>query len=259
MPSPFPGMNPFLEHPHAWTDFHQTYIIGLREVLAPRVVPNYYVQVQEHIYFHFVEGTRELGGVADLGVIRKPAQRPRKPGSAVATVPAPVHAVFPKFVKERLGYLEICDRDEHTVITVIELLSPANKRPGGDREAYINKRQSLLATDVNFVELDLLRAGPRLPLDHLPACDYYAIVSRPAQRPTTDVWPVRLREPLPAIPIPLRKGEPEPRLDLQAALHSAYDRAGYVYGNLYSRPLVPPLAADDAAWAAALVPATARG
>jgi hypothetical protein len=167
--------------------------------------------------------------------------------------------VFPKLLKERLGYLEVCDRDDQSVVTVIELLSPANKRPGGDREAYINKRQLLLATDVNFVELDLLRGGPRLPLDQLPECDYYALVSRPAQRPATDVWPVRLRDPLPSVPIPLRPGDPEPLLDLQAALHTAHDRAGYVFSNLYRRPLVPPLSAADAAWAVALVPATARG
>ena len=84
---------------------------------------------------------------------------------------------------ERHAFLEIRDRGNRQLVTVLELLSPSNKRPGPDREQYLAKRQQLLASSVHLVELDLLRGGPRLPMEHLPACDYCVMVSRYEDRP----------------------------------------------------------------------------
>jgi hypothetical protein len=144
----------------------------------------------------------------------------------------------------------VIDRQTRRVVTVIELLSPANKNTGEARTQYWNKARLLLSrTNVGFVEIDLLRGGPRLPWQDMPECDYYALVCRPAERPRAAFWPVFLRESLPSIPIPLRPGEPEPRLDLQAVVNQIYD-AGRYRLFIYDTDPDPPLLATDAVWAA---------
>ena len=104
---------------------------------------------------------------------------------------------------------------------------------------------------MNLVELDLLRGGPRLPLEDLPACDYYALVARPEEHPRAAVWPIRLRDALPTIPIPLRPPDDDARSDLQAVLQRVYDAAGYRH-YVYEGSPRPPLPKADQAWAAEL-------
>jgi len=252
MPSPFPGMNPYLEWPGLWPDFHGGYIHRLRAQLAPKVRPKYFVRVQENVYLHELpEVSARLLAVADLEVgTRPPAPTP---GGGPAAVAAPATIEFPVQVEEiRVPHLEVIDRHGDRVVTVLELLSPANKYAGPDRDQYLAKRLELLRAGVNFVELDLLRGGPRT-LRPLPPGDYYALVARVAEWPRAGVWPVRLRDPLPTIPVPLRPGEGEPTLDLQAALHAQYDEAVYEE-YIYARSPEPALSAEDAAWAAGLIP-----
>jgi len=154
---------------------------------------------------------------------------------------------------ERHGYVEIRDRRNRELVTVIELLSPTNKRPGPDREQYLAKRRQLFASNVHLVEIDLLRGGPRLPLEDLPDCDYYVAVGRVTDRPRVGICPLRLRDPLPTIPIPLQAPDPDARLDLQQALHDVYDAAGYE-DYIYTGQPQPPLHPEDAAWAREFVP-----
>jgi hypothetical protein len=114
----------------------------------------------------------------------------------------------------------------------------------------------ILASKTNFVEIDLLRAFPKMPWKRLPTCDYYAIVSRYSERtsdnPQAAIWPLGIRDPLPTIPIPLREGEPEASLDLQAILHRIYDAADYQL-FLYTADPEPPLRMADAVWAVQLL------
>jgi len=151
-----------------------------------------------------------------------------------------------------VSYVEIRDRESWEIVTVLELLSPANKRPGPDREACLSKRAELLSSAAHFIELDLLRGGPRLPLEGLPECDYYALVSRVEDRPRAGVWPLRLHDRLPVLPIPLRAPDPDARLDLQAILQRVYDAARY-QRYIYTTPPQPPLPPAETAWAAGLV------
>jgi SAM-dependent methyltransferase len=152
-------------------------------------------------------------------------------------------------------YLEEIDRAGREVVTVIELLSPSNKMPGPDRDQYAGKRLRLTNSRVNFVELDLLRGGPRHSFRPAPpACDYYALVYRPARWPRAGVQAVRLRERLPVIHVPLREGTPDIPVDLQQLLHEVYD-AGKYRAYIYDTSPEPPLSPDDAAWAAQFVPA----
>ena len=127
----------------------------------------------------------------------------------------------------------------------------SNKATGNDRDSFLDKRRALVTSQASYIELDFLRGGPRLPLRRPPAFDYYVMVSRSWERPNADLWPVQLRESLPAIPIPLRRGEEEPLIDLQAVLHHTFDEAGYG-PRIHRLTPQPPLPPDDAAWAADL-------
>jgi hypothetical protein len=250
MPSPFPGMNPYLEQSVIWQDFHNTFLVALREALAPQLRPRYFVRVEEYVYIHDADDDRTALGRPDVAVIAKPSPFPVGGGTAMAELVAPAAALVPPEVDEqRSVYLEVRDRAGQEVVTTIELLSPSNKARGPFRDTYWTKVRRVLASPAHFVEIDLLRGGPRMPWEHLPSCDYYALVSRAETRPQADVWPVGLRDPLPRIPVPVRAGEPAAAVDLQALLHRVYDSAGYE-DSVYRGAPEPPLAPADAAWAA---------
>lgn len=253
MPSPFPGMNPYLEQSARWEDFHNTFLILTREVLTAQLAPRYFVAVEHHVYVREEDGELLSAGKPDVSLT--PGRNGGHTGGAgAAALTAPATVLVPPGVDEvRSVYLEVRDRDGAEVVTTIELLSPSNKARGPDRDAYRAKVRRILASPANFVEIDLLRGGPRMPWGNLPPCDYYAVVSRAETRPDAEVWPVRLRDPLPRIPVPVRAGEPGAELDLQAALHRAYDSAGY-HHYIYRGAPEPRLSPDDAAWAAQFVP-----
>jgi hypothetical protein len=135
------------------------------------------------------------------------------------------------------------------IVTVIETLSPANKRASSDgREQYLAKRQEILQSRTNLVELDLLRGGKRLPVVGMPPGDYFAIVSRGHRRPRTDEFHWTLRQPLPTIPIPLKQGEEEVPLDLQQVFTTVYDRARYQLSVNYKANPGVPLSEADCMW-----------
>lgn len=253
MPSPFPGMNPYLEQEDAWHDFHERIIPYISAVIVPQVRPSYIVKIDEHVFIHERSAAeREFLGRTDVSVTRSEISSPPRPGTPV--LEAPVRGRIPTAVDvERLSFVEIRDRRNRELITVLEVLSPSNKRLGADREQYIAKRRQLLASSVHFVEIDLLRGGPRLPLEDLPDCDYCVVVSRAEDRPQVGIWPLRIRERLPVIPIPLRAPDDDVRMDLQEALNHVYDAAGYE-DYIYTGAPQPPLHPDDAAWARQFLP-----
>jgi hypothetical protein len=110
-----------------------------------------------------------------------------------------------------------------------------------------------LHSPVHLVEIDLLRGWAPMPQEGRPDCDYSVIVSRAEKRRAADFWPIRMREPLPVIPIPLRHPDVAARVDLQEVLHRAYDGPGYEH-FIYSGEPEPSLSAADAAWARAFIP-----
>lgn len=251
MPSPFPGMNPYLEQADVWHDFHESFMPAAREVLAPQLDPNYIAKIDEHIYIHEVEGGgRDFLGRADVSVV---PVRDGDSNSTAAVLDSPARVRLPDVDREGVAFLEIRDRRNRALITVVELLSPANKRPGEDRRQYLTKRNQLIACGVNLVEIDLLRGGPRMPMDDLPPCDYCILVARPEELPGAAIWPLALRDPLPAIPVPLRVGEPHAVLELGAIIDRLYDAANY-RAFIYDGTPEPPLSLEDAAWAAQFVP-----
>jgi hypothetical protein len=248
MPSPFPGMDPYLEQEPIWHDFHERFLPAAAALLASQVLPRYIVLIDEHVYLYDADGEgRRTAGRPDLTVARG-AGAGGHAGAVAGVVDAPAQVVLPELDEEREAFLAVYDRASREVVTAVELLSPANKLAGENRRRYLAKRADLLNSGANLVEIDLLRGGRPMPADGRPDCVYSVLVSRAGDRPHADFWPVGLRDPLPTVPVPLRAGEPEARLDLRAVTDRVYDEAGYRY-FLYERRPDPPLAGDDDAWA----------
>jgi hypothetical protein len=240
-------MNPYFEQAAHWLDFHTEFLSAVRRLLAPQVVPRYIVQLEEHIYIHDQPPVpRQRLGTADLSVVISGGGR--HTASAVELIEAPAKVMLPEQTIEEVPYLEVRDRQGRELVTVIELLSPSNKRPGNNREAYLAKRRELLRSPAHLVEIDLLRGWTPMPQEGRPACDYSVLVSQAEKRPEADLWPFGLRDRLPKIPIPLRSQDEAARVDLQEAIHRAYDGPGYEY-FIYSGEPEPPLDPSDAAWA----------
>ena len=256
MPSPFPGMDPYLEQDDAWHDFHERFIPLVATLLGGQLRPRYIVKIDEHIYVHELAArSRRLVGRADISLGRgaRPAARGPAPGAAAGLLEAPVTVRLPGVDRERLSYVEIRDRKNRELVTVVELLSPANKGPGPDREQYVAKRMEILNGPVHLVEIDLLRGGSPMPAEGRPRCSYSVLVSRAERRLDAGFWPISLRERLPEIPVPVRPPDLDARLDLQAVLDRIYDDAGY--GDyIYEGTPRPRLGKKDADWARQFLP-----
>lgn len=247
MPSPFPGMDPYLEDPARWPDVHVTVVTALRDALMQRLRPRYVVRVEERVYV-LGEDEEELIR-PDLAVLPRAAAA--APPAPSGRVPVPVVVPIVVAAEQRERFLEVRVPESGEVVTVIELLSPTNKRGprSAGREAYLAKRRAVLASPAHLVELDLLRGGARVPMARpLPPGDYHVIVSHAERRPRCDVYAMRLREPLPVIPFPLR-GDEAVEVDLQAVLEQAYANGAYDLDVDYDRPASPPLGDEDAGWA----------
>lgn len=255
MPTPFPGMDPYLEHPELWPSVHFGLISAIWMDLAPRLSPRYVVSVEERTYIAAIN-PESFVGRADVVVAgdRRPVPAPAGGnGGVMVREPLAVYVPAPDVVTER--YLEVRSVQHGHVVTVIEVLSPSNKRPGseGYRE-YQAKREAVLSTRTSLVEIDLLRGGQRPPIHgDVPDSDYRILVVRGWERPKALLYPFNLQDPIPAIPIPLERGDQEPLLDLNTLLHRLYDQAVYNLRIDYRQPPVPPLDEDDATWAAELV------
>lgn len=250
-------MNPYLERAEVWHDFHTRFIPAAATAIGKLVAPRYFTKIEEHLYVHEPSAEERFSlGRPEISVHPRTTAGTAPTGNA-AVIDAPASVGMLTDVDfERVRYLEIRDRFNREVVTVFELLSPSNKYAGADRSQYVSKVKRVLESQTNFVELDLLRGGPRMSWSGLPRCDYYALVSRAGTRfrdpPEAQVWPTGLRDRLPPIPIPLRAGEAEPMLDLQAIVHEVYDSAGYSL-YIYDGPPEPPLNAADAKWAELLI------
>jgi hypothetical protein len=268
MPSPFPGMDPYLEAADIWLDFHEAFASEIRAELNLLLPQPYYARLEVRPEVGIVEDagvSRRI--VPDVTVVRTPTASTTASATATlserrATISASVEVTVAS-EPLRHQWVEIRDaRRGHKLVTLLEIVSPTNKRPGPDRRAYLRKQRDVLESDASLVEIDLLRAGERLlpnaalaaylaSLEPQPA--YIVLVNRAWQRVGTEMacqlFTVSLRDVLPCIPIPLREGEEEVKLDVQWVFRQAYDRGPYSRGAVnYGEEPEPPLAADDAHW-----------
>jgi hypothetical protein len=239
MRSPFAGMDPFIEAYGLWEDFHPHLIEGMYQVLADAVPERYVVRAGERTYVIFSEGDDERRLFKpDVGIsaVDRPSASAAS-GVTTATEPPPIamHAFLKEEVRET--FIEIRDGDGE-IITCIEVLSPTNKRRGGPgRRDFLAKRRAYLSGEANFVELDLLRGGKRMPMvEPWPDSPYYLLVSRRETAPLCSVWRAFAVQPLPALPIPLAPPDADISLALQPLISGIYQRSRYFRSIDYAAP-----------------------
>lgn len=253
MPSPFPGMDPYLEISGDWRDFHAAFIATCRRALNDRLPDRYVARIDER--FRVVEVPRDRGRTRypDVAVVRTGSGAASQvAGGGVATLDlAPVVVRLTRTVKEevRETWIEIRREPAWDLVTSIELLSPANKAEPGFSD-YLAKRADVIEQPVHLVELDLLVGGRRLPMDDpMPPGDYYALVSRAAERPESEAFAWSVRRALPVIPIPLTHPDSDILLNLAEVFATTFREGRYERSIDYAEPLRLPLAPEDRAWA----------
>lgn len=194
MPSPFPGMNPYLEREVVWHDFHERFLIFGAGIIGAQVRPDYVVRVDDHVFIDEpADEPRRAVGRVDLGIART---IPAVEHEAVLEAPARIRV--PQVDITREVFLEVIDRRSREVVTVIELLSPSSKRKSGvNRLQYLAKRTALLASRTHLVEIDLLRGGEPMPGEDRPECCYsfWSAGSRSGPTPAfgPSPWPIGCR------------------------------------------------------------------
>lgn len=246
MPSPFPGMDPYLENPELWSAVHSRLIVAIADELVEHLSEKYRVEVEKRVYFTG-DGDSLLVGIPDVAVATARAES-RTPSTLTLPVPQPEKVSIPLAEEVTERYLEIREVATGTVVTVIELLSPKNKRPGEGQMAYLRKRNRVLASASHLIEIDLLRGGTPPPMSGERSSDYRILVAQAGCRPTADLYRFSLRQPIPPIPVPLMQEEAQPILALQPLLAWVYEKGRYHLAIDYGQPAVPPLTKDDYTW-----------
>lgn len=263
MPSPFPGMDPYLERPEIFPDFHDRFITHLSEFLQVDLPPAYYAGIGRRTWIDFAE--RSIG--PDVELLQRHAERNHPSGrSAVLEheVDKPIAVYIPSDeIAEPLVEIYTRQGTERRLVTSIELLSPKNKERGAyGRDLYVKKQQEIVKhSQVHLVEIDLLRSGEHttaLSLQALRkalgACDYHVCVHCFDKPDYYFVNPIQLESPLPAIEVPLLPGDGEVKVDLQAVFNRTYDAGPYRREIDYARDTPePPLDHERAEWAKGLV------
>lgn len=251
MPSPFPGMDPYIEQSRVWVDFHARLADEISANLNAQIRPAYFARLTPYTTYEVVEISRSrLQGIRpDVGVLQRPPALPF--AGATLVLDPPVESVVSMEASLEILSVEIYRASEESLVTAIEILSPVNKQPGHEAyRDYRRKRRELLRSDVHFIEIDLLRGGERSPLDRpVPTAPYYVSLSRANRRPFISVWPIPLSGRLPTIPVPLAAGDPDAILNLSQIVASVYERGGYDAQIDYRQPVPPPALTDEeAAW-----------
>ena len=265
MPSPFPGMDPYLEG-ELWQEFHETLAAAIRGQLLAKL-PAKYVALLAKRYvvgeppsgilpglgLNIVDWPQQRVIYPDAHVAALPAKKLREPGPGwdadVALMEPAVELANPLPDQAPQLSVEIRDVAQRRLLTLIEILSPANKHSRGALE-YHDRRIELLQTRTHLLEIDLLRGGVRIALlAEPPAASYYVYLSRTERRPYTQIWPMALRQRLPAVPVPLLHPDPDVVLDLQTAVDGCFALVGYERLLDYADPPPPPPFSDeDTTW-----------
>jgi hypothetical protein len=249
MPSPFPGMDSYLEGSE-WVSVHAELSSEIARQLAPKLRPKYIVRTIRR----FITETPDdiaiaTGDIYPDVMVSKIAEQSERYENVVTLAPAPIQiaTVIPTRVPQ--VSIEIRDVAQRELVTAIEVLSPTNKRGDGYGE-YLDKRRRLLYSTAHLIEIDLLRKGRRVPTQApLPTAPYFIFLSHAERRPIMDVWAIQFYMALPTIPIPLLPGDLDSALDLQLALTTIYDALSYDLSVDYTQPPEIPLEGEAALWA----------
>lgn len=248
----FPGMNPYLERPDIWPEIHYGLISGLMRSLNPLLNPKYRAAVDKRTYLDSV-----LVGIPDTTVIQSAnssgleqpspsASSELQSSTVVLSKPEIVSVPMLEEVTER--FLEIRETTTGRVITVIEVLSPKNKRVGEGRSQYLRKRQTILSSQTHFVEIDLLRTGQPMPIQGGQESSYQILVSRVGDRPSAERYPFNVQDPIPVFTLPLMSPDSEPVIQLAKLIEQAYQEAALDLVIDYNQRPEPALSEHDVSW-----------
>ncbi len=195
MPSPFPGMDPYLEADALWPAFHHQLVAGLYQILLPGLVDRYRARVGQRTY------------VTEM-------------------------ALFTSVVRDQHceEFIEVRQRGDGRVVTLIDIVSPANKSSAEGRRAYLTKRAEAKAGGASLVEIDLVLQGEPLldySRDGLPDWNYAVTVTRSTQPDRYEIYTATLQKRLPRFRLPLASDDRDTVLDLQSAFARCYDQGGF--------------------------------
>jgi hypothetical protein len=247
MKSPFPGMDPFMER--HWLDVHAKLVAYAADQLNTRLPEDLVASTEERVAVEDEE-YRPQAYSPDIHVRSHRVEISAEQAAPVASIAAPLRLVA-RIEPATEGFVHILEVDTGLLVTVIEFVSPTNKL-GRGLAAFRTKREELLASNVNFVEIDLVRGGNWQALLRPHVCPpdqatpYRATVRETADPPAVYVYPIRLQDRLPSIRIPLRDGDPPIELELQPLIENAYANGRYDRRLDYAIPLEPLIGKDDA-------------
>ena len=173
MPSPFPGMDPYIESQRNWSDFHADLATEIRALLNTQILPAYYATAVTYVAYDIIEIARSepRSIYPDVGLWRTPSGALARGSTPVmeAVIDRPQAQSMVKLeVALRLANVEVREAETDSLVTAIEILSPINKRAGLERQKYLRKRRELLRSEVHVMEIDLLRNGRRTPTESAP-------------------------------------------------------------------------------------------
>ena len=279
MPSPFPGMDPYLESPAFWRGVHTNLVVFIGRALNIHLPPGFAAKVEERVYLQWEDNPSENRFVQPDVMIRRepvpvylPVERGEERGGT-AVLERPVdnvteletpYEVVLLSPRERERFIEVVTTgDESRVVAVIEVLSPANKTPGSGRREYLSKQKALLGSETHLLEIDLLRGGQHTVAvpeqavrERSKTWDYLFCLHRGGEDEHYQYWAKTVRDRLPrTLFVPLTDGVPDAILDLQAVFEEVCDAGRYPRQADYTAAPFPPLAPEDEAWANALLQA----
>ena len=250
--NPFPGMNPYLERAEFWPGVHNRVIVHLGDTLARQLRPEYMVRTEQRVYVSEEPGAsgQRPSRVPDITVLDAgwAAQR----AIALETEPHQtedaVTVEMPALELERENYLKIVRVSNREVVAVLELLSPANKSRAG-RHEYLSKRAEVQYGPAHLVEIDLLRAGPPMPVvGDIPGGDYRILVCNSRLSPDASLYVFSVRQPIPVFVMPLAEGSEGITIDFKPILDEVYVLGSYDRDIDYELDPEPPLSDADRTW-----------
>ena len=216
MPSPFPGMDPYLEDEKLWPEFHHALVAALYQALLPNLVDRYRARVGQRHY-----------------VVEQ--------------------ALFTSVIRDEHHeeFIEVRQRSDGRLVTLLDVVSPANKTLSAARSAYLTKRQEAKNCGASLVEIDLVLQGqPTLEYSRegLPDWDYAVTVTRCTQPERFEIYTATLQKKLPRFRLPLAADDRDTVLDLHTAFTRCYDQGGFAAKIDYARDPVTSLNAEDKQW-----------
>ncbi len=216
MPSPFPGMDPYLEDETLWPAFHHQLVTCLYQIVLPGLVDRYRARVGQRRY----------------------------------TTEQPL---FTSIVRQehQEEFIEIRQRSDGRLVTLIDVVSPGNRTTEAGRQAYLQKRRESKASGSNLVEIDLVLQGQPM-LDYsregLPDWDYAVTVTRSAHPDRFEIYTANLQKRLPRFRLPLAGDERDTVVDLHTTFARSYDQGGFSARIDYQRDPATTLNEDDKRW-----------